>query len=138
MAGHGYIAMGLLSLLPGICLAAYVLLNDSFRKDMPRGEAVLCWSCVVASATFPFTLGAVGKHKRRNSILQALEAPVNVGNELLDSSWDYGFFLVQLHMLWIVVSFFFWRKMAQEYEEAALRARQVEAERLKRMKSRRN
>eukprot|EP00439_Symbiodinium_sp_Y106_P058369 s489_g8.t1 len=69
MAGHGYLAAGLLSLLPGVMLAAYVGTSKVFRKGMSPSEAWLCWSAMLASISMPLTCGFVGRHKRRSSLL---------------------------------------------------------------------
>eukprot|EP00933_Yihiella_yeosuensis_P084974 TRINITY_DN9974_c0_g1_i2.p1 TRINITY_DN9974_c0_g1~~TRINITY_DN9974_c0_g1_i2.p1 ORF type:complete len:141 (-),score=19.83 TRINITY_DN9974_c0_g1_i2:49-438(-) len=113
MAGHGYIAIGLLSLLPGLVLAAYVGLSQRFRKGMPRWEAALCWSCMLAVLTFPVTCGTIGKHKRRTTIEKIIEAPlvqIEKQAESLVDGMDMGWILVQIHLFWIVLSFFIWHR----------------------------
>eukprot|EP00434_Breviolum_minutum_P044067 symbB.v1.2.039320.t1/scaffold6484.1/size17730/1 len=93
MAGHGYLAVGLLALLPSICLAAYVGLSKVFRKGMRNGEAALCWAAVVIALTFPFTCGYVGRHKRWSTLVMEIE------DSLVDEfGRDWGFRLLQLHM----------------------------------------
>ncbi|CAK9054434.1 Vesicle transport protein [Durusdinium trenchii] len=73
MAGHGYLAVGLLALLPSICLAAYVGLSRVFRQGMPRKEAALCWTAMVLSLSFPLTCGYVGRHKRWSTLVMEIE-----------------------------------------------------------------
>ncbi|CAK9073401.1 unnamed protein product [Durusdinium trenchii] len=93
MAGHGYLAVGLLALLPSICLAAYVGLSRVFRQGMPRKEAALCWTAMVLSLSFPLTCGYVGRHKRWSTLVMEIE------ESLVDEfGRDWGFRLVQLHM----------------------------------------
>mmetsp|Transcript_26540 Transcript_26540/g.84171 ORF Transcript_26540/g.84171 Transcript_26540/m.84171 type:complete len:148 (-) Transcript_26540:23-466(-) len=105
MAGAGYLVVGLLSILPSLLLAAYVVQHPRFRKGMPRREWLLCWVCMLSAFFFPLTCGSVGSHKRRLTLYEE-----ETGRRLQDAgggaaAWDYGFWILQLHLLVLVVCF---------------------------------
>mmetsp|Transcript_74397 Transcript_74397/g.168538 ORF Transcript_74397/g.168538 Transcript_74397/m.168538 type:complete len:139 (-) Transcript_74397:76-492(-) len=95
MAGIGYLVMGMLSILPTLVVAAYVVQHPRFRKGMPTREWVLCWACVLSAFFFPLTCGMVGANKRRRTIIDM---------EHLET-FDWGFFVVQFHMMIAVFCF---------------------------------
>mmetsp|Transcript_98288 Transcript_98288/g.184802 ORF Transcript_98288/g.184802 Transcript_98288/m.184802 type:complete len:217 (+) Transcript_98288:119-769(+) len=106
MAGHGYLAIGLLALLPSVMLVAYVVLHPRMRKGMPRSDAIISGTCILSAFLFPFSVGFVGRHKRVNTLYYAQLALIPGYRP----SWDYGFWIVQLHMFWIFVSFAVWHR----------------------------
>jgi len=116
MAGHGYLVMGLLSILPMTILGAWVVQQPGFRKGMPRSDLVVCWMCLLSTFFFPVTCGLVGSHKRQQTIIAdmaeadkyAIQSALGLHNPL--SAQDWGFILLQLHMLWITISFVMFRR----------------------------
>eukprot|EP00445_Apocalathium_hangoei_P076792 CAMPEP_0204160194 /NCGR_PEP_ID=MMETSP0361-20130328/33659_1 /ASSEMBLY_ACC=CAM_ASM_000343 /TAXON_ID=268821 /ORGANISM="Scrippsiella Hangoei, Strain SHTV-5" /LENGTH=181 /DNA_ID=CAMNT_0051116425 /DNA_START=22 /DNA_END=562 /DNA_ORIENTATION=+ len=68
MGGHGYIAMGLLSLVPASIAIAYLAQDRRFRKGMAQSDAMRCWMCVGSTLSFPLTCGFIGQHKRLNTL----------------------------------------------------------------------
>mmetsp|Transcript_69267 Transcript_69267/g.136898 ORF Transcript_69267/g.136898 Transcript_69267/m.136898 type:complete len:173 (-) Transcript_69267:179-697(-) len=116
MAGHGYLVMGLLSILPMMTLGAWVVQQPGFRKGMPQSDLAVCWMCLLSTFFFPVTCGLVGSHKRQQSIVaeiaeadqKAIQSSVGLHNPM--SARDWGFILLQLHLLWITISFVLFRR----------------------------
>merc|ERR1711971_1293930 len=114
MPGHGYVAAGMLLILPASFLALYIVMHPRFRKGMPLKDAVMSWNCVACAFLLPVTLGFVGRHKRQQGFDHARLSRIEQENAALEAAarWvnDYGFWLMQLHMFWIVASFFIWNR----------------------------
>merc|ERR1719277_2081144 len=89
------------------------MLHPRFRVGMPKKEALLCWACMISAFLFPMTLGFVGRHKRQRSFAEELDEAVDEMQTTLRrglTSWDYGFLLVQLHMLCIFLLFWIFKR----------------------------
>eukprot|EP00747_Dinoflagellata_sp_TGD_P186694 gnl/TRDRNA2_/TRDRNA2_43912_c0_seq1.p1 gnl/TRDRNA2_/TRDRNA2_43912_c0~~gnl/TRDRNA2_/TRDRNA2_43912_c0_seq1.p1 ORF type:complete len:178 (+),score=26.41 gnl/TRDRNA2_/TRDRNA2_43912_c0_seq1:132-665(+) len=110
MAGHGYLAVGALSLLPAMFLIAYIGMHPRFKKDMSKIELARTWACIGIAFAFPFTCGVVGRRKDQTSAAQ-----LKLESEVAGSSGrDYGFLLVQLHICLLGLSLLWWQRGAAE------------------------
>mmetsp|Transcript_66886 Transcript_66886/g.217543 ORF Transcript_66886/g.217543 Transcript_66886/m.217543 type:complete len:154 (-) Transcript_66886:95-556(-) len=109
MGGHGYIAMGLLSLVPASIAIAYLAQDRRFRKGMAQSDAMRCWMCVGSTLSFPLTCGFIGQHKRLNTLF-ADEIALAKG-ELSPSHLDRYFLILQLHLCWMAISFLLWQRV---------------------------
>lgn len=108
MAGHGYLAFGMISILPAMVLVAYVAQNPRFRPGISRQALAMCWVCMLFAFTFPLTCGFVGRHKRQQSVFDAVGMMIR---EDLAGAWDWGWMSVQLHLACIFLSFLGWRRL---------------------------
>lgn len=109
MAGHGYLALGLISLLPAAVFVAAVAQDGRFRRGMPPVHARRCWMCMLSVFTFPLTCGFVGQHKRQMTLL--VDEVALLEGAVFSAHWDRYFLLFQLHLAWIVVSYVLWRQI---------------------------
>lgn len=71
---------------------------------------VICWSCLISAFTFPIFLGFVGRSKRIQAVLDANLSQVEklAVDAAANATWDYGFWIIQLHMCWMVGSLIMW------------------------------
>mmetsp|Transcript_31010 Transcript_31010/g.89624 ORF Transcript_31010/g.89624 Transcript_31010/m.89624 type:complete len:154 (+) Transcript_31010:37-498(+) len=106
MAGQGYIALGLLSLLPAAVFIAAVAQDSRFRKGMPASDARRFWACILSVFTFPMTCGFVGQHKSQATLVA--EELALLEGQGLSVHWDRYFLLFQLHLAFIVSSYILW------------------------------